>query len=332
MEVLRKLTGTWSPSGNEEPAAKLIKEQIAGYVDEITTDALGNLIAHKKGVGKKIMLSAHMDEIGLIVVDIDDNGFLRFAAVGGVDVFPSLYQRVRFANGTAGVVAYEESLDEMKDLKFDKMYIDIGAVSKEEAMEKVSIGDIAVFEGGLERLGGAIMSKALDNRIGVYVLIDVIKQVTASPYDLYFVFSSQEEVGLRGAKAAAFAIEPDVGIAIDVTDTGDTPNCKKMAVKLGGGPAIKVKDSSVICHPKVRTALEAAAKADGVAYQHEIMTDGGTDAGAIHTSRGGVMTGAVSIPARYIHTPSELVRVDDVNGTIRLLAAFLKKDFLFDAK
>lgn len=330
MEVLRKLTGTWSPSGNEESTVKLIKEQITSCVDEIATDALGNLIAHKKGAGKRLMLSAHMDEIGLMVISVDDHGFLRFAAVGGVDAFPSLYQRVRFANGTVGVVAYEEALEEMKDLKLDKMYIDIGAISKEEAMEKVSIGDIAVFEGGLERLGSAVVSKALDNRIGVYVLIDVIKQVKTSPYDLYFVFSSQEEVGLRGARATAFAIEPDVGIAIDVTDTGDTPNCKKMAVKLGGGPAIKVKDSSIICHPKVRAALEAAAKADGVAYQHEIMTAGGTDAGAIHTSRGGVITGAVSIPARYIHTPAEMVRVEDVNGAIKLLVSFLKKDFLFD--
>lgn len=328
MELLRNLTDTWSPSGNEEGAMKRIKQELNGHVDELMTDNLGNLIAHKKGAGKKVMLSAHMDEIGLIVIDIDDNGFLRVAAVGGVDAFSSLYQRVRFANGTAGVVAYEEALEEMKDLKIDKLYIDIGAVSKEDAQSKVAIGDIAVFEGKLERMGGAVMSKALDNRIGVYILIDVIKQIKQSPYDLYFVFSSQEEVGLRGAKAAAFAIEPDIGIAVDVTDTGDTPNCKKMAVKLGAGPAIKVKDSSILCHPKVRKSMEAIAKAEGIPYQLEILTAGGTDAGAIHTSRGGVMTGAISIPARYIHTPSEMVQVDDVNGAIGLLVAFLKKDFL----
>ncbi|MBE7031006.1 MAG: M42 family metallopeptidase [Ruminococcaceae bacterium] len=328
METLRKLTACGGGSGDESNIRKLIAEEVEPYADEVYTDALGSLIVHKRGMGKKIMLAAHMDEIGLMATFMDENGFIRFAPVGGVDAFSTLHQRVRFSNGTIGVVGYEESMTEMKELKLSRMYIDIGAPSREAAEKAVHIGDIAVFEGELRQAGNRVVSKALDNRIGVYVLIDVLRQISAIPYDLYFVFTSQEEVGLRGARGAAFDISPDFGIAVDVTDTGDTPECPKMAVKLGGGAAIKVKDGSVIASPIVRSALEKTARKNGIPYQSEILERGGTDAGAIHLTRGGVPTGAVSVPCRYIHTPCEMVDIDDVNAVIKLLLAFLQKEYL----
>lgn len=322
MELLKKLCSTFSPSGNEEKICNLIANEIKPYADELYKDALGNLVARKKGNGKKLMLAAHVDEIGLVITYIDDNGFLRFGAVGGVDPIFSLYQSVVFANGTRGVVSYEEDIDSVKNIKLNKMFIDIGAKSKEEAEKKVNIGDFAVFVSEFIDMGEKISSKALDNRAGVYVLIETIKNIKNSDYDLYFVFTTQEEVGLRGAKVSAYNIEPDVAIAVDVTDTGDTPNCKTMAVKLGGGAAIKVKDSSVICDKEIREALEKTAEENGIEYQKEILAYGGTDAGVIHTTKYGVKTGAVSIPVRYIHSTKETAQKSDIEGCIKLLTAF----------
>lgn len=324
MELLKKLTQIYSPSGNEERVRNFIAEQTEKYADEIYTDMLGNLVVRKKGTGPKMMLCAHMDEIGVIVTYIEDNGFLRFAPVGGVGAFCSLYQTVEFENGTRGVIGYEEKIDLKTELSPGKMYIDIGASSAEEAAKKVSIGDSAVFCGEFFENGNKVCSKAMDDRVGVYVLLNVLKEVENSENDLYFVFSVQEELGLRGAKAAANAIEPDVALAIDVTDTGDTPNCNKMAVKLGCGPCIKYMDNSIITHKKVNDALKLSASKLEIAVQNEVLTFGGTDAGAIHTAGSGAMTGAVSIPTRYIHTPHECVDMGDVKSAIKLICDFAK--------
>lgn len=326
MELLKKLTEVYSPSGNEDGIHSIIKSEVTKFADEVYTDALGNLVVHIKGNGKRALVCAHADEIGVMATFIDDNGFIRFAPVGGLGKFTSLYQRVRFANGTVGVVAYEEAIEDMKDLKLSNMYIDIGAKNKEEAEKIVSIGDMAVFEGKLETAGDNIISKALDDRIGVYILIDVIKHIRNSPYDLYFVFTSQEEVGLRGARGVAFDVNPDVALAVDVTDTGDIPNCKRMAVKLGGGACIKIMDRSVICSKRVCDKLTQVAEDKDIKVQYEVLECGGTDAGAIQPARGGVLTGAISVPTRYIHTPSEMVNINDVNECIRLITEFLQED------
>lgn len=325
MELLKKLTGTYSPSGNEGLIREVITEEIREYADEITTDNMGNLIVRKKGNGKKILLAAHMDEIGLLVNFIDEKGFLRFAPVGGVMPYCALYQTVVFENGVEGTVAYEEKEDLKKDFSINKMYIDIGASSDREAMERVSIGDSAVFKGDLRITGDMVTSKALDNRIGVYILIEVLKKIKSPENDLYFVFTTQEELGLRGARAAANAICPDVGLAVDVTDTGDTPNCNPMAVKLGDGPCIKFMDNSIITHKEVNDALKASAENTQTPVQYEVLKFGGTDAGAIHTSGIGVKTGAVSVPTRYIHTPRETVNMKDVEGAINIISDFVSQ-------
>lgn len=322
MELLKKLCAIYAPSGNEENMSSFLCEHLKKYADEIYKDVLGNLVVHKKGNGKKLMFASHIDEIGLAVTFVDDNGFLRFDAVGGVDPIYSLYQTVEFKNGTKGVISYEEDIDSVKNIKLNKMFIDIGAKNKEEALKKVEIGDFACFCGEFIDMGDKVSSKALDNRAGVYVLAKVIENIKKSQYDLYFVFTSQEEVGLRGARVASFDIEPDIAIAVDVTDTGDTPKCKTMAVNAGDGVAIKVKDSSVICDKDIRCALEKCAEKNNIPYQREILSYGGTDAGVIHTTKYGVKTGAVSIPVRYIHSTHEVAQKSDIENAINLLTAF----------
>ncbi len=323
-DLVRKLSDAFGVSGNEEEIRAVITEEIKDKVDDIYTDTLGNLIAVKKGTGRKIMLDAHMDEIGVMATFIDDNGFIRFSNLGWVYQYFALGQKVRFKNGTIGSVFYEEKLDDMKNLKLSRMYIDIGAKNKEEAEKKVRIGDTACFVGDAVQTGDMIISKALDNRSGCAVLIKVIQNLPETDNELYFVFTVQEELGLRGARTAAYQIQPDIAIAIDVTDTGDTPECHPMAVKCGAGPTIKIKDSSLICHPEVKRLLEDAAKEIGIPYQYEVLESGGTDVGAIHTAVGGVPSGAVSIPCRYIHSPVETASLSDMENAVKLLVQAVK--------
>lgn len=320
MEMLKNLTQGFGPSGREDEIRKIIKGYVKDYADEISEDVMGNLIVRKRGTGKKIMLAAHLDEIGVVITFIDDNGFLRFSSVGGLNSKELLYSKVKFKNGVIGTIGTEK---DNKDKLIPKMYIDIGAKDKKEAEKLVSIGDMATFLGEFYQREDVIISKALDNRAGCYVLIETLKSAQ-SENDLYFVFTSQEEVGLRGAKTSAYSIDPDLALAVDVTDTGDTPNCEEMAVKLGGGAAVKVMDRSVLCDRNVRINLIESAKRAGVSYQLEVMTDGGTDAGAISGTKAGVKTGGLSIPTRYIHSPSEMVSKKDMEGAVKILLEFIK--------
>lgn len=320
MKLLKKLTAADGVSGNEEEICKVIIDEIKDFCDEYTVDAMGNLIAHKKGDGVKVMLAAHMDEIGVMVTYIDDNGFARFSPIGGLYVKELVHRRVRFANGTIGVIGSEEKEFDKKP-EFSKLYIDVGASSKKEAEQLISIGTPAAFTGETVVSGKTVISKALDNRAGCYMLIKAMQSIKKPKNDLYFVFTTQEEVGLRGAKAAAYSVDPKYAVAVDVTDTGDTPECPVMAVKLGGGAAIKVMDRSVMCDADVRCAMIEAAKKHRIKYQLEIMADGGTDAGAIHLTRAGVKTGGISLPTRYVHSSSETANTDDLKACVKLLAA-----------
>lgn len=324
-DTIKQLVEAYGPAGREEQVAEYLVKVMEALVDKVYTDELGNVIAIKQGLAdaKKVMLAAHMDEIGVIITDIDDDGFLRFSNLGGVSPHTLIGQRVRFADGTIGVFG-QERLDHIKDLKLNKMYIDIGATSREEASTKVSIGDAAVYHREFSEQGSRIIAKSLDNRISCAVLIEVAKRLKNSPHEVYLVFTAQEEVGLRGARTAAYALDPDYGIAVDVTGTGDTPEAPRMAVSLGKGAAIKVKDASVISHPLVKDLLVNTAQAHSIPYQMEVLQWGGTDAGSIHLTRSGVPTGAVSIPCRYIHTPSEMVDLGDVEHCVQLLVGVLE--------
>ena len=317
MNLLKKLTETDAPSGRESAVYEIIKCEAEKMGYGVSQDALGSVIAHKKGNGKKLMVAAHTDEIGVIANYIDDNGFIRFGAVGGLYVKELPMRRVRFSNGTIGVIAYEDGFSKKPELR--KLFIDIGAKNREEAEKMVRIGDTAVFDGSFSSSGDTVISKALDDRVGCYILLKAMERIKDSENDLYFVFTSQEEVGLRGAKAAAFSIMPDVAIAVDVTDTGDTPEAPKSDVKIGGGAAIKVMDRSDMCDMGVVETLRALADKNSIPFTNEIMADGGTDAGAIALTRGGVKTGGISVPVRYIHSPSELASLKDINACIELL-------------
>jgi len=331
-ELLAKLTGTYGPSGNEELIRQAIENEIKDYVDQIHTDVMGNLIAVKKAnsnSGKKVMLAAHMDQIGLIITNIDENGFLRFSNIGGVSPFNVINRRVVFQNGVTGVVSYETEIEDIKTLNLSKMYIDIGAGSREAARKLVNIGDVAVYYAPMAEQGNRYFGCAMDDRAGCAVLVETIKAVKNSPHELVFVFTVQEEVGLRGAKTSAYSIHPDLGIAVDVTLTGDTPKSRPMAIKLGEGPAVKVKDASVIAHPKVKELMIRRAEEAGIPYQLEVLEAGGTDSGAIHLSREGVPSGVVSIPCRYVHSAHEMVDMNDVENAVKLLTAILEKEIDF---
>lgn len=319
-ELLKKLCSTDSPSGRENKIREVIRSEAERLGYAVKEDALGSLIVRKPGDGKKIMLDAHMDEIGVIASYADENGFIRFGAVGGLYTRELARRRVRFQNGTIGVIGSEEE-EFNKKPQLGKLYIDIGANDRESAEKLVKTGDMAVFDGEFYVNGDTVISKALDNRAGCCILLRVMEMIAGkdTKNDLYFVFSTQEEVGLRGAKTAAFSIMPDYAIAVDVTDTGDTPECPPMAVKLGDGAAVKIMDRSVMCDTQVIDLLTGIAEKKGIKYQREIMTDGGTNTGAIALTGAGVKAGAVSLPVRYIHSPSELAKLSDVEECIKLI-------------
>jgi len=322
--LIRKLTEAYGPSGHEEAIRDIIRAEVEPLADQVRVDTLGNLIATKKGKGegKRIMLAAHMDEIGLIVSYVDEKGFLRAQPIGGIDPMTLVGGRVQFADGALGVVAAENRQTFRKEPDLAKVYIDIGATSYDQA--KGRLGDAVGFVRPFVDMGDRLTAKAFDDRIGCAILIMVLRQLKDSPHEVHFVFTVQEEVGLRGARTSAYDLEPEIGIAVDITIAADTPEAAKMAMKLGGGPCIKVKDSRMLAHPGVKKLLIDTAEAGSIPYQLEVLASGGTDAGAIQLSRSGVPAGTVSIATRYAHTPSEMIDVSDVENTVKLLLALLE--------
>lgn len=325
-ELIQKLVEAVGPSGYEDGVRSLIKQEVAALSGEISVDALGNLIVRKGSKaanGLRIMLSAHMDEIGLIATHVDENGFVRFTTIGGVRPHTLPGGRVRFLNGTRGVIGAERTENASNVYTFEQMFVDVGASSREDC--PVKVGDLMIFDRPFVDLGNRLASKAMDDRVAVAVLIEALRQLPAeSPHEVYFVFSTQEEVGLRGATTAAYGIDPELGIAVDVTGSGDTPNGLKMEVGLGKGAAIKVRDGGMLADPRVvRWMVDTAGKA-GIPHQLEILEGGTTDARAIQLTRAGVPAGCISIPCRYIHSPSEMVDYRDVQSCVRLLVELLR--------
>lgn len=329
--LIEKLVLTAGPSGYETQIRELIHSEVAELADELRIDNLGNLIVRKgarQPEGMRIMLSAHMDEIGIIVTHIDENGFLRFTNLGGVRAYNHIGGRVRFLDGTIGIVGMDLKSGASSMPSLEDLYIDVGASSRQDC--PVRVGDVAAFERSFTVLPGndggeRLVSKAMDDRISVAVLIECLRKLEDSPHEVYFVFTVQEEVGVRGATTAAFSLEPELGIAVDVTLTGDTPKAKKMAVSLGQGPAIKVRDSGMLADPRVVDWMVKTAEKAGIPYQLEVLEAGSTDARAIQLSRAGVPAGCLSIPCRYVHSPSEMVDLGDVQRSVDLLVQLLSK-------
>jgi len=323
IELLEKFTAGFGPAGEESQITSIIRDEIEEFSDEVRTDNLGNLIALKRGSGdKKIMLAAHMDEIGIMITHVDDDGFLRFTPIGGVNPGILRHKNFVFADGTLGTVGVEK-LDSIKDLKLEKLFLDIGAADKKEAEQQVKVGDSAVYQKSFYSTSSRIIANSLDDRAGCALLAGLLRNLEMPAHDIYFVFTSQEEVGTRGAGTAAYGIEPDLALAVDVTGTGDTPEAHTMDVKLGKGAAIKVMDRGSISHPGIKNLLVKLAEQAEIPYQYEVLEFGATDARAIQLSRSGVPSGTLSIPCRYIHSPAEMLDISDFKACAGLLQEFV---------
>ena len=324
---LNDLVKIYGPSGNEIRVANYIMSQVKNYCDEVSIDKFNNVTARIKGKGPKVMIAGHMDQIALMITDIDDNGFLRITNIGGINPVITHGERVRFQDGSYGIVFAEQNSD-MSKLKLKNLFVDIGAKDKKEALKTANIGDTCVYDCMFEESENTISTGALDDRIGCFIMIETIKKIKSVKNDCYFVFTAQEEVGIRGAKMTAYSINPDIGLAIDITGSGDTPGCERFAVGLHKGVAIKVRDNSLLSHPGVNKRLVDMCRQKKIQYQMEVLEAGGTDAGAISLTREGIPASCLSIPTRYGHSAHETLSKEDVLAAIKLLTESLKNKFI----
>ncbi|MBN1195273.1 MAG: M42 family metallopeptidase [Methanomicrobiaceae archaeon] len=337
-ELLKKLADAHGVSGFEGSISRIIRDELQGHVDELREDAMGNLIAVKKGDDFSIMVASHMDEIGLMVQYIDENGFLKFVPIGGW-FGPVLFTQRVILHGTKGRITgvigakpphVMDPEERKKEIKIEDMFIDIGAISAEDAASMgIEIGTpVTIDRECTELANGRLTGKAFDNRVGVALLIQTLKTVT-SPHTIYGVFTVQEEVGLKGAKVSAFSLNPDCAIATDVTIPGDHPGVtkKEASVEMGKGPVLVLVSAmgrGLLAHQKMVSWLRETAETAGIPYQLEVGTGGNTDATIIHLVRGGIPSIPLSIATRYIHSPVEVVDTADIEAGVRLLGEALK--------
>ncbi|MCL0050534.1 M42 family metallopeptidase [Dehalococcoidia bacterium] len=338
MELLQRLAEAPGIPGREEKVSEIVKEALKGHVDEIRTDVLGNVIALKSGGGDaprvKVMIAAHMDEIGFFITHIDEKtGFLRIDPVGGFDPRVLIAQRVVVHSdsgdyigvmGTKPVHLLKEE-EKKKAPEIENIFIDLG-ISADAVKERVRVGDSVTLKQDLVEFGELVSCKALDDRVGIYVMIEALRKVREHEADIYLVATTQEEVGIRGARVSSFGIAPDIGIAVDVTVACDIPGVEepRRVTRLGEGVAIKVKDSLSISNPHLVRKLREIAEEKGIKYQMEVLPRGGTDAGALQLTREGAAAATISIPTRYIHSVVESAHKKDIQAAIDLLAAFLE--------
>lgn len=323
-DLIKKYTAAFSVSGREHYLADIIEADLKGVATEIKRDAMGNLLVFKKGKSseKKLMIAAHMDEIGFIVTAVDESGFIRVSNVGGIYPLYTSYCHVRFENGVKGIIVADASVK--SDHKVKDLVIDIGAKNKKEALKRVKVGDLCAPAPSFTRLiNKRITAKALDDRLGCAIAAKSALRNDVPAYDTYYVFSVQEEVGCRGSVTASFSVQPDYAIAIDVTGTGDAAGSRPMEVALGKGAAIKLKDSSVICSKLIVDSMVDCAKRNSIPYQLEVLEAGGTDTRSMQLAAGGCHAGCISIPTRYIHSPVETVDMGDVEACEKLLSALV---------
>lgn len=330
--LLKRLSKAGGVPGHEEEVRDLIAAEVAKYADEVKVDSIGNLIALRKGRkgGTKVMLAAHMDEVGLVVKGIDSSGLLKVTPCGGVDPRVLVSKTVKVgAKRLQGVIGAKpihlQSKEEQEmPVPMDSLYVDIGARSREDAAKMVELGDQVLFDTEFEKLGaGKIKGKALDDRVGCAGIIEALKK--QHDFDLYGVFTVQEEVGLRGAQVAAWSVDPDLGLVLEGTTAHDVFPTEehKSSTFLGKGPVIVQIDASMFAEPKLVARLVEVAEAKGIPYQHKTTISGGTDAGKIRHSRAGLPATAVSVPCRYIHSPVSVIDEKDFKNAGKLVEAFL---------
>ncbi len=337
--VLKQLTSCRGVSGNEKQVRDTIKGMIAPYADSVTIDKMGNLIAFKKGTTQNaphVMLAAHMDEVGFIVIGINDDGMLQYETVGGIDPRVVVSKRVlvgeKAVPGVIGAKAIHlQSAEDMaRVLEHKNLYIDIGAKDAASAAKLVSPGDFVTFDSAFVEFGeGLLKSRALDDRVGCAAMVQAIKG--SYPCDITFAFTTQEETGLRGAQVAAYHVNPDLAIVLEGTtanDLGDVPDHFKVC-KVGSGVVISFMDRSSIGNKRIFTALTNLADDKGIGWQTKGMIAGGNDAGTIHTTRGYTPTGVLSVPCRYIHSGSSVASTLDIESQFALLNEFLSSGAAF---
>lgn len=318
--LIKKLAEAWGPSGFEHHVRDLIRAEAEPLADELWVDPLGNLICRIGEGPLRVMVAAHMDEIGIVVAHLDRQGFARFTNLGGVLPATLLGARVRFENGAIGVIGVENQYTKRSNLpNLDGFFLDLPEDSG------VQVGDPGAFAGETLWQGDRVIAKTLDDRLGCAVQIEAMRRLRqqGTPHTALFAFTVQEEVGSRGALTGAFGVKPDFGIAIDVTSTGDSPKPVPSAVTLGAGAAIKVRDVRHIVPAWVKDLMVARAEEAGVAYQIDVSRLGSTDGASIQLVHAGVPTGGISIPTRNVHTPSETALRGDIQAAIDLLVAVL---------
>ena len=328
-DLIKRLTEAWGPSGYEHNVRDIIRKEVKSLADKIEVDALGNLICRVGKGGKKgsktVMIAAHMDEIGIMATFREPkSGYLRFSSLGALLQTTLHGSRVRFEDGTVGVIAAPDPFTTHRTTApdLDSFYLDVDDGGDESV---ILPGSAATFWRPFEERGTRLISKALDDRIGCVVAIETMRRIAKeTPNELYFVFTVQEEVGLRGARPAAYGVDPDVGIALDVTASGDEIKGERNGLQLGAGTAIKLIDTGLVVPPAVRDWMISTAEREGIPYQRELLKLGTTDAAGIQSARAGVPSGCISIPCRYVHTTSETVDIRDVQASIDLLTALLK--------
>lgn len=335
IELLKRLCETPGVSGREGKIAAIVRDELRAVSDDVTVDSFGNVTGIRKGSGgPKVMLAAHTDEIGFLVSHIDDQGFLRVQAIGGFDpqVLPAQRVIVWDRSGNPHRGAFMPALKpahlmeggESAKFKTSDFFIDLG-MTAEQVRSTITIGDQVTMDRTLEVVGDSVISKSLDDRVGVFIMIEALRKVQNASAEIYAVATTQEEVGLRGARVAGYAVDPDISIAIDITLALDFPGMKPQehVTQLGKGAALKYFDSSVIPNYKLVDHFRDLAEANGIPYQFEFLPRGGTDAGATAQARGGNVAFTLSIPTRYAHSVNEMARLSDIQACIDLLAAYL---------
>lgn len=315
-----KFNSTISPSGNENNYIELIKNEIEGYVDKVYTDNLGNLIAKKSGTSDKtILFTAHADERSVVVTSVNDNGTLNFAVAGNTECINLISQKVVFQNGVYGIIMNDKNADISK-LSANDLFIDTGADNKADAEKEINIGDLAVFEHSICEKSGKIIGSSLDNKIGVLMLCELIKNNSLPDYTKFFAFTTYRHVNSRGAKAVGFSIDSDIAIDFDLTPASDTQsNSTATEIKLGGGACIKVKDSSMIARRSVVKMFKDTARRLDMPFQIEISDMPKSRAAAVQQSKSGNYSVGISVPARYIGTMYETVNINDINDVLKLV-------------
>ena len=340
MELLKELTQAFGAPGCEGEVADIVRREFQRCNVEVSIDTLGNVIGFKHCSGKKneikrIMIAAHIDEIGFIVRHIDEKGFLRLATIGGFDPFTLISQRViilgkgkkkllGLLNLSSKPVHLQTKEERKRDLEVSDFFVDLG-MKATQVINEVEIGDKVIWDREFHENGDCVTCKALDNRVGVYIMIEVLKRLKSPKHDIYFVGTVQEEIGLRGATTSSYDINPDISIGIDGTLALDFPGMKDedKITELGKGVAIKVMDGMIISDPKLVSEFRVIAEKNDIPHQLEILSKGGTDAAAMQRARSGTRAITLSVPMRYVHTVNEMANKADISGAIDLLTKYL---------